>query len=51
MKITPKYVIVNKDGYVKCGKKDINSAREYVKGTNNKIFNLETKKYENEYIS
>ncbi len=51
MKITPKYVIVDKDGYVKCGKKDINSAREGVKGTANKIFNLETKKYENEYIS
>lgn len=51
MKITPKYVIVDKDGYVKFSKKDINSAREGVKGTDNKIFNLETKKYENEYIS
>lgn len=46
MKITPKYVIVDKDSHVKCGKKDINSARNCVKGTDNKIFNLETRQYE-----
>lgn len=46
MKITPKYVIVDKERHIKCGKKDIDSARECVKGTDNKIFNLETKKYE-----
>ena len=46
MKITPKYVIVDKDSHVKCGKKDITSARKCVKGTNNKIYNLQEKRYE-----
>ena len=53
MKITPKYVIVDKDGYVKCGKKDINSATGWADGRyeNGKWENNEDLVHRKSYIT
>lgn len=44
--ITPKYVIVGENDEVVDTRKDLTAARELVKGTKNRIYNLETKSYE-----
>lgn len=46
MPITPKYVIVGENDEVVDTRKDLTAARELVKGTKNRIYNLETKSYE-----
>ena len=46
MNIIPKYAIFDENNHLVCGKKDITSARKCVDGTNNKIYNLQTKQYE-----
>lgn len=46
MPITPKYVIVGENDEVIDTRKDLTAARELVKGTKNRIYNLETKSYE-----
>lgn len=46
MPITPKYIIVDENDEMVDSRKDLTAARELVKGTNNRIYNLETKSYE-----
>jgi hypothetical protein len=46
MNIIPKYVIVDENSHVVGGQKTIESARNCVKGTNNKIYNIQEKQYE-----
>lgn len=46
MNISPKYVIVDEKNHVIGGHKDIESARKNVENTNNKIYNLQEKRYE-----
>lgn len=46
MSITPKYVIVGDDDSIIRTEKNLSDAREAVKGTNNRIYNMETRSYE-----
>lgn len=46
MNIIPKYAIVDENNHVVGGQKTIESARNCVKGTNNKIYNIQEKQYE-----
>lgn len=43
---SPKYVIVGENDEIISTNKDLAAARELVKGTNNRIYNLDTKSYE-----
>ena len=46
MSITPKYVIVDDNERLVATRKELSDARKLAKETGNRVFNLETKEYD-----